>query len=59
MKPGQVNMLIAEELLSSHEDIDGIIQEGWRKLRHTCGKSCLMRIGFGNGLEIGAVLIKV
>jgi hypothetical protein len=32
VKPDQVDMLIAEGLLLSKGENDGIIQEGWRKL---------------------------
>jgi hypothetical protein len=51
VKFDQIEKLISDGLLSCPEDIDGIVQDGWRKLKHTCGQRCLIRIGPGDGPE--------
>jgi hypothetical protein len=35
VKFDQIEKLISDGLLSCPEDIDGIVQDGWRKLKHT------------------------
>ena len=51
VKFDQIEKLISDGLLSFPEDIDGIVQYGWRKLKYTCGEKCLIRIGLGDGPE--------
>jgi hypothetical protein len=52
VKFNQIEKLISDGLLSCPEDIDGIVQDGWRKLKHTCGERCMIRIGPGDGPEV-------
>jgi hypothetical protein len=49
VKPDKISMPFAGGLLSCPKDIKDINQQGWRKLNHTCGERCLIRIGPGNG----------
>jgi hypothetical protein len=51
VKPDQVAKYTNYGLLSCPEDVDIIIQEGWRKLKHTCSDGCVVKIGLGNGPE--------
>ncbi len=51
VKIDQIEKLISDGLLSCPEDIDGIVQDGWRKLKFTCSKRCLIRFGPGDGPE--------
>ncbi len=51
VKSDEIAKHIADGLLSCPEDIDDIIRDGWRKLKHTCMSRCLCRIGIGNGPE--------
>jgi hypothetical protein len=51
VKPEEIAKHIADGLLSCPEDIDDIIHDGWRKLKHTCTSRCLCRIGTGDGPE--------
>jgi hypothetical protein len=50
VKPDQVAKYTADSLLSCPEDVDDIIQEGWRELKHTCSERYLV-IGIGDGPE--------
>ena len=51
VKPDEIAKHIADSLLSCPEDINDIVQDGWRKLKHTCNPRCLCRIGTGDGPE--------
>jgi hypothetical protein len=51
VKPDEIAKHIADGLLSCPKDIDDIVQDGWRKLKHTCTPRCLPRIGTGDGPE--------
>jgi hypothetical protein len=51
VKPDEIAKHIADGLLSCPEDIDDIVRDGWRKLKHTCTPRCLRRIGTGDGPE--------
>ncbi len=46
-----IEKLISDGLLTCPEDIGCIVKDGWRKLKHTCGQRCLIRIGPGDGPE--------
>ncbi len=51
VKPEEIAKHIADGLLLCPEDIDDIIRDGWRKLKHTCTPRCLRQIGTGDGPE--------
>jgi hypothetical protein len=44
VKFDQIEKQISDGLLSCPEDIDGIVQDGWRKLKHTCVRRSLITL---------------
>ena len=50
-KHDQIDKLIEDGLLRCIDDIDDIVQDGWRKLKHNCNERCLIKISDGDGPE--------
>ncbi len=51
VKPDDIVMHIADGLLTCPEDVDDVLRDGWRMLKHTCNPRCFRRVGLGDGPE--------